>query len=288
MRVFVTRLYYDFFMSHVWKKSKRHNVSYSKSNVTARDGYAIPTRIYRPNNLASEKLPVIIFYHGGGFVIGSLKGYHNLLSALCEMTQSIVVSMEYRLAPEYPYPVPMQDAFDVSTWVLENTEQLNIGNKFILAGDSAGGNLAAVISHTLKNDERLKGQLLICPVTDQHLPEKGSFVDNAKVGPLTAGMMKWFTKHYTQNGFESEDVNIFPLKNKDFTGLPPALVYTAELDVLRDDGNEYVEKLKQAGVQTLHIEQAAEVHNFPIAKHKSDNTIALQVMKNSIKECFST
>jgi len=290
MRVFLTRLYYDFVKSRNWKSRASSAVQYDERMITARDEHSIPVRVYRPANKQTEKLPAIIYYHGGGFVIGSLKGYHNLLSYLCEITQSIIISMDYRLAPEHPQPTPMYDAFDVSHWALSNSEELGINSKYILAGDSAGGNLAAVISHSFKNEfsDKLKGQLLICPVTDHYHPEKKSFIENAKEGPLTASMMKWFFKNYLKNGFERSNVNLFPLLYEDFSKLPPALVYTAEKDVLRDDGIEYVKKLEAANIHTVHIQQVGEKHNFPVGQHKVDTGPAFEQMKEWIHARFTS
>ncbi|MBT8234307.1 MAG: alpha/beta hydrolase, partial [Bacteroidia bacterium] len=198
-------------MKKTWKHASLEKVEHTDMQVTTRDGHPIPLRLYRPKNIENKKLPVLIFYHGGGFVIGSVKGYHNLLSALCDMNQCMVASMDYRLAPKHPYPVPMQDTLDVTEWLLKNADHILAENKFVFAGDSAGGNLAAVNAHAFSRQykDRIKGQLLICPTTDRNEPPKPSYIENAKVLPLTAGMMDWFGDNYTKNAVDINDPGLY-------------------------------------------------------------------------------
>jgi acetyl esterase len=209
----------------------------------------VPMRIYRP---AGEPLGTLVFFHGGGFVIGDLESHDAQCRILCAKSEVVVVSVDYRLAPEHPFPAGLEDAEAALGWAMANEE-----GPFVVGGDSAGGNLAAVVARP-----ELAAQLLIYPVTDM-VTEHPSIEENAEGLFLTREDMEWFHGHYL-GGDEAlrSDPRASPALRGDLKGLPPALIYTAEYDPLRDDGNAYAEALSAAGVKVVHRCFEGLIHGF--------------------------
>jgi acetyl esterase len=217
----------------------------------------VPMRIYRPAGDGSH--PTLMFIHGGGFVIGDLDGYDAQCRVLCSRVGATVVSVDYRLAPEHPFPAGVDDALAALEWVAENEP----GSRLAIGGDSAGGNLSAVTAQAWRGREpQLAAQLLLYPATDM-LNERPSMDENAEGLLLTRDDMEWFHGHYLgEDGSKASDPRVSPALAEDLSGLPPALVYTAQYDPLRDDGDAYAEALSTAGVKVIHRRFDGLVHGF--------------------------
>ncbi len=228
---------------------------------------AIPVRIYWPEANAqagSGPLPVLVYFHGGGWVLGDLESHDNHCRVLCRDAGCLVVSVDYRLAPEHPFPAAAEDAYAATAWVAAQAASLG-GDPARLAvgGDSAGGNLAAVVCLMARDrgGPPIRFQLLIYPVTDHDL-DTASYRANADGLFLTREAMAWFWDHYVPDRGERENPYVSPLRAPDLSGLPPALVITAEYDPLRDEGNAYAERLRAAGVPVELVEYPGQIHGF--------------------------
>ena len=225
------------------------------SRVVNRDmqgpGGALALRIYTP--VGNGPFPVMVFFHGSGFVVCSLDTHDGMCRNLCAGAGCVVVSVDYRLAPEHKFPAATDDCLAATRWVAANACALGAdAGCIVVAGDSAGGNLAAVTALRIRDEggPRLKGQLLIYPVTDYHDSNAPSMAENAEGYGLTRAGMIWFWDHYLADPSQGAAPHASPLRAKDLSGLPPALVVTAEYDPLRDEGEEYAKRLRQAGVAT--------------------------------------
>jgi acetyl esterase/lipase len=208
----------------------------------------IPVRIYRP--APDGPLPALVYFHGGGWTIGDLDIYDPSCRALANAVGCTVVSVDYRLAPEHKFPCAVDDAFAATRWVAEHATELGVdAARLGVAGDSAGGNLAAVVS-LLARDARgpdLAFQLLVYPVTDYEF-ESESMAANATGYFLELESMRWFYDQYLADETQGDDWRFSPVRAADLSGLPPAFVLTAEFDPLRDQGEAYARKLEEAGV----------------------------------------
>ena len=222
----------------------------------------VPVRVYAP--VAGGALPGIVYFHGGGFVIGNLESHDGTCRALANASGCAVVSVDYRLAPENRFPAAAEDCYAALRFVAERGAELGVDpQRLAVAGDSAGGNLAAVAA-LLARQRRgpdLRFQLLVYPVAD-HRFDTASYRENAEGYFLTAAMMRWFWGHYLARPEQGEDPIASPLRAKDLTGLPPALVITAEYDPLRDEGEAYAERLREAGVATELRRYDGQIHGF--------------------------
>jgi acetyl esterase len=209
----------------------------------------IPIRIYTPPSQGTP-LPLTIFFHFGGHVIGSRAICHGFCGVLADRARTIVVNVEYRLAPEHPFPAPVEDALAAYRWALANAAALGADPaRIAVAGDSAGGQLAAIVSQEAKRQtwQTPACQLLIYPWL---VPYSGlaSYRDFADAYPLTANIMKWFGGHYFRSEDEKKQAWAAPMNEPDLRGLPAALIFTAGFDPLRDEGEVYAARLKEAGV----------------------------------------
>jgi acetyl esterase len=222
----------------------------------------IPVRIYTPD--APGPLAVLVYFHGGGWVIGNLDSHDGVCRLLANAARCLVVSVDYRLAPEHPFPAAAEDAYAALRWVADNAKALGGDrSRIAVAGDSAGGNLSAVVSHMARDrgGPRLVHQVLIYPVTDAP-SDNASYRDNAEGYFLTAEMMQWFWNHYVGTGPGRNDPYARPLRAKTFAGLPPALVITAEFDPLRDEGEAYAANLREASVPVRLSRYDGMFHGF--------------------------
>jgi acetyl esterase len=222
----------------------------------------IPARLYAKSSTTA--LPGLVYYHGGGFVIGDLESHDALCRMFANRTGAVVVSVDYRLAPEHKYPAAADDAYAAAKWVHENAASLGIdASRIAVAGDSAGGNLAAVVAQMArdKGGPPLVFQLLIYPVTDYNF-DTSSYSENAEGYFLTQDTMRWFWGHYLANEADGSQPYASPLRAPSLAGLPPAHVITAEFDPLRDEGNAYAERLREAGVPVTHKQYAGQIHAF--------------------------
>lgn len=225
----------------------------------------IPLRIYTPEG--NQPCPILIFFFGGGFVVGTLDEFDPFCTFLATGASCVVVSVDYRLAPEHKHPAAVEDAVTAVNWVAAHAQELHGDpTRIAVAGDSAGGNLAAVVS-ILARDQgvpSLKYQALICPWVDSSSFETDSFRYFEDGLWLSKASMCWYRDHYLQNQEQAVDPLVSPLLMDDLSGLPPALVITAEFDVLRDQGEAYAHRLEEAGVAVQCTRYRGMLHDFAV------------------------
>ncbi len=222
----------------------------------------LAVRVYTPKGDAP--FPVVVFFHGGGFTIGSIETHDIVCQQLASGADAIVVSVEYRLAPEHPFPAAFDDAVAATQWIHDNARTLGGDpERLAVAGDSAGGNLAAGVSHHARDagGPPIRFQLLIYPTVDARLGHP-SMKENAEALFLGEDTMSWFFDHYTPAREDRADPRVSPLLRREFADLPPALIITAEYDPLRDEGEEYGEKLRSAGVPVTVTRYDGMTHAF--------------------------
>ena len=215
-------------------------------------------RLYRPEG--EGRRPLIAYFHGGGWVLGDIDSDDPLCRDLCVRTGAIVVSVDYRHAPEHRFPAPVEDALAAVEWITANGSQLGGSGEVVVAGWSAGANLAAVVARLARDrgGPRIAGQMLLCPVTDSDMT-RPSFNENGEGFVLTTSLMEWFFNHYVDEA-DRQDPRVAPLRAGEFSGLPPAVVVTCEFDPLRDEGQAYASALQAAGVPTRHIYGRGHTH----------------------------
>lgn len=226
----------------------------------------IRIRLYRPEATpASHPLPVVVFFHGGGFVLGDLDTHDGLARAIANASQAAVVSVDYPLAPENKYPAQVDAAFVATEWVVHNASRLHVdGTRLALAGDSAGGNLAAVVALRSRDEggPSIRMQALIYPDLDFRRQGR-SIVDFAgKYGNISRDAQVWFMDHYLKDASERLDPRVSPVLEPDLSGLPAAFILTAEYDALRDEGEEYGRALQEAGVAVEVKRYDGMIHEF--------------------------
>jgi acetyl esterase len=221
----------------------------------------IPIRVYTPQGEAP--LPILVYYHGGGWVIGSIDITDRPIRALAHTTRCVVVSVEYRLAPEDKFPAALVDCFAATAWAAEHAAEIGgDAHQLVVIGDSAGGNLAAAVALMARElGPKIAYQVLIYPVTDFDF-ERPSCVENADGYLLTTNAMRWFWGHYLTNDAEGADWRASPMRASDLSNLPPALIVTCEFDPLRDDGQAYAQRLRDAGVRTKERRFDGMIHGF--------------------------
>ena len=223
----------------------------------------IPVRIYWPN--AAGILPAIVYYHGGGHVIGSLDSHDLVARNLCGGAEAIVVSIDYRMGPEHRFPAAVDDSFAALEWVHANAASFGADPARLgVHGDSAGANLAAVVALMArdKGGPKLRLQSLVYPVADFRMGSESYEKYASGCGILTAGAMQWFRGHYLRTMDDAEDWRASPLLAPNVAGVAPAIVIAAECDVLHDEGLAYGERLKAAGVPVERHEYAGMIHAF--------------------------
>ena len=225
-------------------------------------GGSIPIRIYQPEGEHGPK-PVLVFFHGGGFVVGSIESHHGVCGALASKANAIVVSVGYRLAPEHRFPAAVDDAVAATRWVIREAASFGGDPRAVsVGGDSAGGNLSAVVAQVTRADAvRPVFQLLVYPATDltRAMPSHRMFSDGFM---LTKRSLDFYLDQYLNDESEKTDPRGSPLFAKDFSGLPPAMVLTAGFDPLRDEGRAYADALRSAGVQVEYRCLEGSVHGF--------------------------
>lgn len=213
----------------------------------------IPVRIYEPQN----SVGTLIYFHGGGFVVGDLDSHHDVCANLAEKSQLRVVSVAYRLAPEHKHPAQFNDAYH-AVKIASNTYP----EPLIVAGDSAGGNLAACVCHSLRStDINLSGQVLIYPSLGTNMDSK-SFIIHSNAPLLSTKDMLYYKKIRCENDVPEDDATFAPLNDEDFSNLPPTIVFTAACDPLVDDGEKYCEKITNSGGLAKWINEAGLVHGY--------------------------
>ena len=243
-------------------KGPREPVKSVEDRVINAGGVKLPVRIYTPEG--QGPFPILVFFHGGGWVIGNCETHDTPCRSLANGAGCIVVSVDYRLAPEHKFPLPAEDCYAATKWAALNAAGFGGDPKRIaVGGDSAGGNLAAAVAQmaTDRGAPTLAFQLLIYPVTDCAYTT-ASYRNNAEGYLLTKDSMQWFWNHYLQNENDGQNPYASPLRGQRLSNLPPALVITAEFDPLRDEGEAYATKMKQAGVSVVHTDYKGMIHGF--------------------------
>ena len=233
---------------------ERTDVQVSTATVPARDGHPIPVRSYQPGGGADPDAPVVIYLHGGGWVQGNVVNYDPLCRHLCDRLGVGVLSVDYRLAPEWPAPTAAYDCIDAARALRRDA--------MAVCGDSAGGNLAAVLAQAFRDDgdTAIRAQALIYPATDATM-QSPSITEHAKAAVLTKASMEAFVGHYVPDDGARRDPLVSPLFGR-LDGLPPALIQTADLDPLRDDGSRYAAALKDHGVEVRLTNYLSAPHGF--------------------------
>jgi acetyl esterase len=230
----------------------------------------IPVRIYTPDvsGRRLEMLPAMVYFHGGGWVLWNLDTHDVVCSAIANRAGAVVISVDYRLAPEHKFPAAVDDAYAATEWVFANAPKLGIDSSRIsVGGDSAGGNLAAVVSlkrRDANSDDSpaIALQALIYPVTDLSSMATPSYLEFADGYQLTKSAMQWFRDYYLWDADAALDPHASPLLATDLRRLPPALIITAECDPLRDEGEAYGKRLTDAGVAVTCTRYAGMIHPF--------------------------
>jgi len=228
-------------------------------------GESIGLKIVRPTNVKGD-LPVFMFFHGGGWVLGDYPTHERLIRDLVVNSGAVAVYVNYTPSPEAHYPTAINQAYAATKWVAEHGKDIGVdGSRLAVAGNSVGGNMAAVVSLMAKeqNTPKLRFQLLLWPVTDAKF-DTASYNEFAEGHFLTKGMMQWFWDSYTTNASERAQIHASPLQasTEQLRGLPPTLIQTAGADVLRDEGEAYARKLDAAGVEVTAVRYNGMVHDY--------------------------
>lgn len=229
------------------------------------DGQALEIRVVRPQGAKGE-LPVFMFFHGGGWVLGDYPTHERLIHDLVLGSGAAAVYVDYTPSPEAKFPTAINQAYAATRWVAENGRQIGVdGSRLAVVGNSVGGNMAAVVALKAKEagTPKLRFQALLWPVTDANF-NNGSYNQFAEGHFLTRNMMQWFWDSYTSDPRQRDDIHASPLRAslEQLKGLPPALVQTAEMDVLRDEGEAYARKLGAAGVPVTAVRYNGMIHDF--------------------------
>jgi acetyl esterase len=227
---------------------------------------SIPARIYTPKapRLAGGLAPCLVFFHGGGWVIGDLDSHDVVCRKLADEGRLIVISVDYRLAPEHKFPAAVDDAIAATKWIAEHAGKLGIDTaRLSVGGDSAGGNLAAVVAIAARdgNGPPIAGQVLIYPAIDFAMTHPSHSEPDTSI-LLTHAVIKWFRDHYLNGAADVHDWRASPARATTLIGLPPAYVLTAGADPLRDEGDEYAHRLKEAGVAVTWRHFPGQFHGF--------------------------
>jgi acetyl esterase len=254
---------------------------YKVGRVEERTAGQIPVRIYWPQGEAARR-PVVVYFHGGGFTLCTLDTHDPTCRMICADAGVVVVSVDYRLAPEHPYPAAVEDAYAATRWVYEHAGELGADPaRLVVAGDSAGGNLATVTCLKARDEggPPIALQVLVYPATDA-AQDTPSYVENGEGYFLTTAHMRWYWDCYQPDRARRAEPYSSPM-NADVTGLPPALVITAEHDPLRDEGEAYAARLRAAGVEVESVRYDGMFHGFfglgallPAAKEAGEKVCA--------------
>jgi len=247
----------------------------------------IPLRMYRPAGAKVDAvLPVLVYYHGGGFVIGDLETHDTLCRELCNGSGCAVVAVDYRLAPEFRFPCAVDDCLAATYWVAHHAQSLQIDpTRLAVGGDSAGGNLAAVISILARDagDLQIAFQLLMYPITDARCGAQ-SHTTNGRGYMLTNDTLDYFLSHYLTDESEKHNLKMSPLLNADLSNLPPALVLTAGYDPLHDEGLQYAQRLSESGNIASYVCFARQIHGFiPMGRAIDEANTAVSMCASELR-----
>jgi len=225
---------------------------------------ALKYRLYTPVAPAAGRLPAVVYFHGGGYVIGNLDTHDGMSRLLANASGCRIVSIDYRLAPEHKFPAAIEDGLAAIDWVAGSAARLGIDHtRLAVAGDSAGGNLAAVVCQLAKQagGPKIALQVLFCPATDGSRDTESSRAF-AEGYLLEAESIRWFGRQYYPADADPNDPRVSPLRAVDLSGLPPAHIHTAAFDPLRDEGKAYADRLRQAGVAVRYTCHDGMIHHF--------------------------
>ncbi|MFC5972311.1 alpha/beta hydrolase [Halomarina salina] len=246
------------------------SVAERKLRAYARD---VRVRIYDPD--PGTVLPAVVYFHGGGWVAGGLDTHDSVARSLAIESDCVVVSVDYRKAPEHPFPGAVQDAYLATKWVAQNATDIGAGGGLAVAGESAGGTLATVVAQMAVEKEvdapDIDHQVLFYPVTD-HSFDTASYEENAENYFLTAPAMVWFWNHYLRDDIDGANLRASPLRAPDhvLADLPPTTLFSCGYDPLRDEQYAYAERLADAGVPVEHTNYAGMIHDFANMRHLAD------------------
>lgn len=238
---------------------------------------AIPVRVYWP--VASKPAGAVLYFHGGGHVIGDLDTHDATAQNLCGGADSLVLSVDYRMGPEHRFPAAVEDAWAALRWLAEHAAELGFeAGNIAVAGDSAGGNLAAVVALMARDagGPEIRLQVLIYPVADYGLVGRSYETYAEGYGILTRKAMEWFRAHYLNDPAEAEDWRASPIRAESLSGAAPALIIAAECDVLQDDGARLARAMEEAGVPTDYVRYAGMIHGFFSMVPDVDDAVAAQ------------
>ena len=263
LKIWGLRQYYRLESAWTWRRDTA-SIPHIDMQVPVRDG-TIGARLY-VNALGAAR-PLILYIHGGGWVIGDLRSHHPFCRALAHHSCCSVIALDYRRAPEHPFPAAQDDCLDAAGWVAQHAASVAPCNgTLVIAGDSAGGNLTACICLELEAAARARviGEVLIYPATDHYTVARPSYVEKATGQMLTTELMQWFWDRYlgARSAADPEVQRAFPMRADNLAGLPPTLLLTAENDPLRDDGIDFAEKLRLLGVPVDYYHFHTADHGF--------------------------
>ena len=248
-------------------------------------------RTYRPENAGDGALPLLVFFHGGGHVIGSLDSHDEVARVLCAGAGCLVASVDYRMGPEHKFPAAVDDAFAATQWLAANAALIGADpNAVAVGGDSAGANIAAVVALMARDagGPALVAQHLVYPVADYACQSPSYKAYAVGHGPLTEAGMLWFQEHYLRGPEDFEDWRASPLKAPDLSDLPPALVITAECDVLHDEGVALAEAMAAAGTPVDHVDWPGMIHGFfSFAPYLDDGKAAQRLACERLRAAFA-
>ncbi len=249
---------------------------------------SIPLRLYRPSD---GILPALIYFHGGGWVVGDLDTHDVVCRQFAAQAGVIVVAVDYRLAPEHPFPAAVDDCWSATTWVAANSVSLGIDSaRIAVGGDSAGGGLAAVMTLMARDASgpALAFQALVYPVTDLRT-ESVSYSKYGEGYGLTGNMMRWYVAQYAPTPEDVLDWRASPLLAASLSGVPPALVITAGLDPLRDEGEAYARRMEETGVAVDYMSLGGMVHGFLTMGGKIDTANrAVSHIASALRQCLAS
>jgi len=269
-------------------RSPREPVAVVKNMRMSDSSAPIPARLYIPRE--GEVLPVLLYFHGGGWVLGDLDSVDSLCRSLANAADCAVLSVDYRLAPEHRFPAAVEDAYSATKWIADNATGLNGDPRRIaVGGDSAGANLAAVVS-LMSRDKRgplVVFQLLIYPATNYAF-DTASYSDNAEGYWLSKDDMKWFWNHYLRGEEDGRNPYASPLRAGDLRSLPPAFVITAEFDPLRDEGEAYAARLRECGVPVKVTRYDGMIHDFVNIAELRQSRVAVGEAAAELRKAFAT
>ena len=238
----------------------------------------ISIQIVRPRGSRNETLPVVMYFHGGGWVLGGFDTHERLLRELANGAHAAIIFVNYTRSPEAKYPISLEEAYAATKWISENGQSLHLdSSRIVVAGDSAGGNIATAVALLAKErgGNPITFQLLFYPVTDANF-DTSSYITYQEGYFLTREAMKWFWDNYLSNDTDRKEPTVCPLQAsvEQLSGLPPTLIIVGENDVLRDEGEAYAHKLMQAGVITTAIRYLGTIHDFVMLNPITDSPAA--------------